>query len=133
MFEYDAEITAAPTDLAVTAPAFETVMTPGEELIQVADDVRSRVLPSVKVAIAVNCSPLPRGRDCWLVFTAIETIAADETVRLAVPAIPDTEAETTEAPAALVETAPALETATTPGEELDQVAAEVRSIVLPSV
>ena len=45
--EDEAETTVAPTDLAVTLPVLEIVMTAGKELDQVTDDVRSFVLPSV--------------------------------------------------------------------------------------
>jgi len=47
MFEAEAEIVAAPTDLAVAAPVLETVMTAGDEVDHDADDVMSFVLPSV--------------------------------------------------------------------------------------
>jgi hypothetical protein len=109
------------------------VITPGDELDQVADDVRSLVLPSVYEPVAVSCSPAPSGKEGLPAFTAIETSAAADTVRFALPVMLEAEAEIAAVPADLAVAAPVFEIAITPGDELDHVAEDVRSLVVPSV
>ena len=68
-----------------------------------------------------------------LVFTAIETRAAVDPERFAVPVIFKAEAEIVAAPTDLAVAAPVLETAITAGDEVDHEADDVTSFVLPSV
>ncbi len=49
---------------------------------QVADPVRSCVLPSLYVPVAVNCCVVPRGMDAFVGLTLIETSAAAPTVNV---------------------------------------------------
>jgi hypothetical protein len=75
-----AEIDAPPTAFVAAVPAALMLTTPGAELTQLALLVRSIVLPSVYVPIALNCSLAPRGTETSLLLTAIEARTAPETV-----------------------------------------------------
>ncbi len=77
---------AAPAVTPVTNPFF-TVATGFVSEDQVAEAVRSCVLPSVNVPVAVNCWVVPATREGFAGVTAIETKVAAVTVRVVVPLI----------------------------------------------
>jgi len=129
----EAATLAVPTATPEAIPEFPTLSTLGAELTQLTELDRSFVLLSVKLPIALSCTASPTGTAVLAAEMLIATSAAAETASLAVPAIVEEDAETTAFPTPLVVTAPVLVTAMTPGEELVQVADDVRSFVLPSV
>ena len=67
---------------------------------QVAEAVRSCLLPSVNVPVAVNCCVVPRAIDGLEGFTAIETSAATPAVRVVEDEIAPEVAEMLELPVA---------------------------------
>ena len=71
---------AEPTDLPVARPPLLRLRIPAGELVQVTDDVRSWVVPSVYVPVAVTCCEVPSGMLDLLAATAIDRRAAEETV-----------------------------------------------------
>ncbi|MFZ0759067.1 MAG: hypothetical protein WAM69_03875, partial [Candidatus Sulfotelmatobacter sp.] len=81
--EADAAVTVAePTTWAVTNPVALTVAIPVGTTDQVAESVMVFWLPSLKVAIAVNCRVSPLGTEGLCGLTAIDTKAAAPTVRV---------------------------------------------------
>ena len=57
--EYAAVMVVEPGDLAVAMPVLETVAAPAFDELQVADLVRSLLLPSLYLPVALNCRPSP--------------------------------------------------------------------------
>ena len=103
------------------------------ELLQTTCVLRSCVLPSEKVPIAVNCCVVPSGRLGLAGVIAIETRVAGTTVTDWVEAVcPPTVAVTWTEPAARPVARPALERLTTLELELEKVDELVRFCVEPS-
>lgn len=83
-----AVIVVDPTAALEARPVLLMGATVPLEVVQVAVPVRSEVVPSEYVPVAVNCWFVPRGMEGLAGATAIETSCADDrTVRLAVPLI----------------------------------------------
>jgi hypothetical protein len=78
---------AVPSARVVARPAALMLAVDGTSEIQLATDVRSFVLPSVKVPIAVNCWLLPKAIEGFAGASAIDTNAAVLTVRVVLPTI----------------------------------------------
>ena len=122
-------------DPAVTSPVDETAAVELAEVDQVTISVRSEVLPSEYVPVAVSCCVSPEGRFA----TAGETVTVRSTAgRTVITAVPDSSA--TESDAVIV-ASPVLEPAvTSPVDdtdavelaEVDQVTVSVRFLVVPS-
>ena len=74
-----------PDDIPLTNPVALTVATLVLEELQVTVLVRSNVLPSVYVPVAVNCCVLPAPKEAFAGVTAIETRVGGVTVRPVVP------------------------------------------------
>jgi hypothetical protein len=92
---------AVPALMLVTNPFF-TVAAEFVSEDQVAEVVRSWVLPSVNVPVAVNCWVVPATREGFAGVTAIETNDAAVTVSVVVPLIEPDVAVTFAVPAAMV-------------------------------
>jgi hypothetical protein len=75
-----AEIVASPSSTPVTAPLAETIATLSMDDNHVTVDVRTCVLPSVYVPVAVNCWIVPSASDESAGVTAIDCRAAGNTV-----------------------------------------------------
>jgi len=94
-----AVIVVDPTDALEARPVLLMGATDPLEVVQVAVLVRSEVVPSECVPVAVNCWVVPRGIEGLAGATAIETSCADDrTVRLAVALIVPTVAVMVEVP-----------------------------------
>ena len=93
---------APPIPVLVARPwlpaAFETVAIRSSEEAHVTCVVRSCVEASVNVPVATNGFVVPRAIEGFVGVTAIETSAALVTVRVVLPLIPETVAETFEVP-----------------------------------
>jgi hypothetical protein len=83
-----AEIFALPMPVLLPSPTLSTVATAGASEAQVLDAVKSWVVLSVKVPVAVNCCLVPRANTGLAGVTAIETRDAVLTVRTVDPEIP---------------------------------------------
>src|SRR5437763_9831452 len=83
-----AEIVALPMPALLPSPALSIVATADASEAQVLDAVKSLVLLSVKVPVAVNCCFVPRGNTGLAGVTAMETREAALTVRRVDPVIP---------------------------------------------
>jgi hypothetical protein len=66
-------IVVVPGSTLIAYPAAPIVATPGTDAAQVADCVKSCVLPSVYVPTASNCCPVPSGIATPLGVIAMET------------------------------------------------------------
>src|SRR5262245_539420 len=80
---YAAEMAAVPVATAVTRPRFRTVATPatlGALETHVARLVTLRVVPSEKMAVAVNCATVPTGSVGAMGVTSSDTGTATVTV-----------------------------------------------------
>src|SRR5712692_9247171 len=80
-----AKMFARPNPAAVARPPGPTTATPDASEDQIADPVRSCVLPSVYVPVAVNCCEVPSEIAGFCGVSAIETRVAAVTVRLPEP------------------------------------------------
>ena len=105
----------------------------GEELVQVTELVKSCVLPSVRVPIALSCIVLPRGMLSLLADMAIATSVAGDVLKFALPVMFEDVAETAVVPTDLARTEPPLLTEITFGAELAHVTDPVMSFVVLSV
>ena len=102
--------------LMVVFPLVRDVASPGDvseaiagfEEIQVADEVRSLVLWSVKVPVATNCCFVPSAMEGLDGVTAIETRATLVTVRMADPETEPEVAEIVAVPGATLVASPML-------------------------
>jgi len=74
-----------PCPRLVASPALLMFAVEGSSTVQDTVDVRSRLLPSVKVPIAVNCCVVPNGIDGVPGVTAMETRVAGVTVNVVLP------------------------------------------------
>ena len=79
-----------PMETPIAKPALEILATPGLELVQVTELVRSAVVESLYVPVAVNCCVTPTATEGVAGVTAIEISEAGVTVKVAVPeTLPD--------------------------------------------
>jgi hypothetical protein len=120
-------------------PALLTVATPVLVELQVAELVRSCVLPSLYVPVALKDSVVPSAIEGFVGVTSIETSTAAVTVNVVAPLMPLPESvaemlvEPIETLVARPRLPPALLTVATPVLVELQVAEFVRSCVLPSL
>src|SRR3954471_10810506 len=132
----EAPMFAEPSAMLVAEPFF-TVATESLSENQVAELVRSCVLPSVNVPVAANCCVVPSATDGDWGVTAIETRAAEVTVNAVVPVIDPEAAVMLVVPGAALVAKPCLSdelliVATELASELHWTV-EVRFWVVPSV
>ena len=118
-----------PGPIAVTRPLLLTVATAGVDEVQVTWGVRSWVVESENVPVAVNCWVVCRRILESVGVTAMEDSVADVTVRVVLPEILPEVAVTVVVPAATAVARPALLTVATDGFDEVQVTWEVRSWV----
>ena len=136
-----AVIVVTPAALALARPseprAFEIVATTSSEEDHVTAEVRSWVVASVYVPVAVNCCVVPFAMLGSAGVTAIDTSAAALTVNVVVPEIKPDVAVIVVEPSALALARPseprAFEIVATTSSDEDHVTAEVRSWVEASV
>jgi len=106
------------------------------ELLQVVPfEVTSLVVPSLKVAVAVNCrvAPTVTLAVAGVTLTELTVFVLDCTVRAAEPVIPSSEADTVTDPSAFVVTSPVLLTDAIDPESTVHAAVELTLAVEPSV
>ena len=101
-----APMTLVPTPTVVTRPAW-TVATDCVEELQVADSVRSWLVPSVKTPVAVSCSVVPLGVCGLIGVTAIASSVAAVPVTVVVPVTPVSVAVTAALPVLFAVASPA--------------------------
>jgi hypothetical protein len=129
-----AEIVVVPTATLVARPVAEIVTAPVLEELQVADEVRFCVLPSLNVPVAVNGWVVPSAIVEFAGATAIDCKAAGSTVSDDVfEAIDPDDAVTFVVPVATVEASPVVLIVATEGFDKVQITDPDRSCVLPSV
>lgn len=117
---------------ALLAMPFDVMpATSGEDTFQITQRVTSLVVPSLKVASALNRTEPPTCRAAAAGDTTIELVFAPVTVSWAVPTRPSNKATMVELPGANPLTSPA-ETVATEGAEDVHNTKSVRSCVLPS-
>ena len=128
-----AVIVVAPAATEVAMPELLTVVTDGDEELQVTPVDRSWLLPSLYVAVAVNCRliPMPSVRSSGV--TVMDTMLGAVTVTLVDWETPANEAETFVDPAATAVIIPLASIVAVAVEEELQVTRAVRSEVLPSL
>lgn len=131
--EYVAAMVAEPGALLVTKPMLETAAALVFDEFQVAKLVRSLVLPSVKVPVAVSCTVVPSARDALAGETASEARTGAVTVRVALPLTPEYVAVMVAEPGALPVAMPPLETVAMLVFDELQVVELVRSLLLLSL
>jgi hypothetical protein len=126
-------IVEIPTFDVVARPVALIVATVVAKELQVAVGVKSAVVPSLYVPVAVNCCGVPIGTDGFAGVTAIEIGAVAVTVSKVAPLTPPTAAVIVVGPGVRVVAAPvALIVATVVADEL-HVAVAVKSAVVPSL
>ena len=129
-------IVALPTPVAVTRPwlpaLLPTVATDVAEEVQVTNAVRSWVVPSEKLPVAISCSPVPFAIEELGRVIVIEVSTADVTVKVVVTEMPPWVAVIVVLPAPVAVTKPLLLTVATPVEDELQLAEAVRFCLLPS-
>lgn len=130
-----AVMVTVPVDCEVANPAVLTAATAGFVDPHEAEVVTSCVLSSLNLAMALNCSVVPRAIDCPPGFRVIETrVGCDNvTVRTVEPVTDCTLALMVAVPVPTAEESPAEPILATPVFEDVQVAEFVRSCVLPSL
>ena len=128
-----AVIVVEPAATVVAMPELLTVVTDGDEELQVTPVDRSWLLPSLYVAVAVNCRlmPMPRVRSSGV--TVMDTMLGAVTVTLVDWETPANEAETVVDPAATAASNPLASIVAVAVEEELHVTRVVRSDVLPSL
>ncbi len=128
-----AVIVVEPAATVVATPELLMVVTDGDEELQVTPADKSWLLPSLYVAVAVNCRlmPMPRVRSSGV--TVMDTMLGAVTVRLVDWESPAKEAETLVDPAATAVSIPLASIVAVAVEEELQVTRAVRSEVLPSL
>lgn len=132
-----AVIVVAPAASVVANPPAAIVAMFGALELQFAEEVRSWVLPSLYVPVAVNCCVVPSGIEADGGLTVIETRAGTPTESCAVPTICPSVAEILAVPCPALVASPAvpglLLTTATAVEDEFHVTVPVRSCVLPSL
>lgn len=128
-----AVIVVEPAATVVAMPELLMVVTDGDEELQVTPVDKSWLLPSLYVAVAVNCRlmPMPRVRPSGV--TVMDTMLGAVTVTLVDWEIPAKVAETFVDPAATAVSNPLASIVAVAVEEELQVTKAVRSEVLPSL
>jgi hypothetical protein len=130
-------IVADPTAAPLARPVAFTVATPVLEDVQLTEDVRSLVLPSVNVPVALNCSVVPRAIAGLAGLTARDASLGGDTVSAAVPIVEFMVAVMVAVPSATLVARPLLPvtllSVATAVEEDDQATVVVRSFVAPSL
>ena len=128
-----AVIVVEPAATVVAMPELLMVVTDGDEELQVTPVDKSWLLPSLYVAVAVNCRlmPMPRVRSSGV--TVMDTMLGAVTVTLVDWEIPAKVAETFVDPAATAVSNPLASIVAVAVEEELQVTKAVRSEVLPSL
>jgi len=109
-----AVILVLPKAAPLAIPWAFTGAVPEFPLVQVADAVKSNVLPSVYVPVAMSCCVVPRAKDGFTGVTAIETKVGAVTFRVVEPLMPPLLAVTVVVPTATLATAPCAFTVATP-------------------
>src|SRR5208283_3672424 len=115
-----------PAATPVARPALLMVATEGADEVQVADEVRFCLLPSLKVPVAVNCCWFPAAIDGLTGVTAIDTSTGAVTVSPVEPLMEPEVAWMVVLPAATAVARPALLMVATEVTLEVQVADEVR-------
>lgn len=123
---------ALPMPVPVANPLLSMVATPGEEEVQLTELVRSCVLPSEYVPLAVNCWFVPSVMEAPDGATEIDTNTGAVTVSPAEALIAPRLAATLVVPCAKLVASPALFMLATDGTEELQLTTTVRSCMLPS-
>ena len=128
-----AVIVVEPAATVVAMPELLMVVTDGDEELQVTPVDKSWLLPSLYVAVAVNCRlmPMPRVRSSGV--TVMDPMLGAVTVTLVDWEIPAKVAETFVDPAATAVSNPLASIVAVAVEEELQVTKAVRSEVLPSL
>ncbi len=128
-----AVIVVEPAATVMAMPELLMVVTDGDEELQVTPVDKSWLLPSLYVAVAVNCRlmPMPRVRSSGV--TVMDTMLGAVTVTLVDWEIPAKVAETFVDPAATAVSNPLASIVAVAVEEELQVTKAVRSEVLPSL
>ena len=125
-----------PVASPLALPVFETVAMPGLLVDHVARSVKSSVVPSEKVAVAVSCTSNPAGTVGFTGVTPIDTRVASDTVTEVDPSTPSRLAVMVEDPGATPVSCPrlpaALDTVAIPGLLVVHVACSVTSRLVPS-
>jgi hypothetical protein len=128
-----AVIVLVPRDLLVASPPLEIVATAGADDVQVAELVRSCVLPSEYVPVAVNCCVVPSTMEGSTGVTASDTSAACPTLSSAEAVMTPEVAVIVTVPAPRPVDNPLAAIVATAPEDEPQLTAPVRSCVLPLV
>jgi hypothetical protein len=123
---------ALPIPVPVANPLLSMVATPGAEEVQPTELVRSCVLPSENVPVAVNCWFVPSGMEAPDGATAIDTNTGAVTVSAAEALIAPRLAAMLVVPCARLVASPALFIVATEEIEELQLTTTVRSCMLPS-
>lgn len=128
-----AVIVVAPAATVVASPEPLMVATEVDEEVQVTPLDKSWLLPSLYVAVAVNCWLMPMARVRPTGVTAMDTIVGAVTVTVVDCETPAKDAETLVEPAATAVSNPLASMVAIAVEEELQVTRVVRSEVLPSL
>jgi hypothetical protein len=122
-----------PADTVVASPETSMVATDGEDEVHVTPPVKSELLPSVYVAVAVNCCPMPIASVRPTGVTAMEAIVGVVTLRLVDCVTPEKVAEIFVIPDATEVTNPLEAIVAICGTEDCQDTEVVKSALLPSL
>ena len=122
-----------PTEFAAASPAGPILTREEFAEDHAAEFVRSRVLPSLKVPVAVSCSVVPSMIDEFAGATAIETRMGGETVSGSLSRTEAEAAVTVAEPTAWAVTNPVELTVAIPVGATDQVAESVMVFWVPSL
>lgn len=125
-------ITVLPVATLLTSPWLLMLATPGLEEPHSTEGVTSSELPSLKLAVAVNCLVVPTGMLELAGVTVMEVTVAPVTVSAAVPLTEPEVAVIVAVPVPTAVASPAELTLATDEEDEDQVT-EVNNCVLPSL
>jgi hypothetical protein len=128
-----AVIVVVPIPVPVASPELSIVATTGAEEVQLTGEVRSWVLLSEYVPVAVNCWFVPSAMDALDGETEIETRTGAVTVSGTEALIEPTAAVILAAPCVRPEASPAALTVATAGADDFQVTEPVRSSMVPSL
>lgn len=127
-----AVMVAVPTPAPVASPALSIVAVDASDVVQVTDEVRSWVVLSVKVPVAVNCFFVPSDMLGFAGVTAMDVKAAPVTVSTVVPDILPDVAVIVVVPMASPDARPELSTVAMALSDDDHVTEEVTSWVVLS-
>jgi len=122
-----------PVARTVARPVLLIVATAGFNESQVTSEVISKLVPSEKAPVAVNCWVTPTGRLGFAGVTEMDDRVAEVPVTVVLPATAPDEAVIVAVPAARMVAKPVLLIVTTAGFEETQVTTVVRSKLAPPV